>query len=183
LLLTFCIVAFFGAVKVKAEEKKEGTVKNLIVYYSYSGKTEIVAQEMAKELNAALVKIEDVNKPGKLKAYFLGAFAARKGKSWPIKPVTIDISAYDRVFVGAPIWWGRCAPEINAFIDQTNFEGKQAVGFVTMGGSNPKEALKFLTGKIEAKGGKIMSSFAIKTGGQKNEAIVNAAKNEAQTFK
>lgn len=180
LLLMFCIIAV--SCVVRAEEKKEGAVKSLIVYYSYSGKTELVAQEMAKGLNASLLKIEDIKKPGKFKAYISGAFAARKGKAWPIKPITIDINSFDRIFVGAPIWWGKCAPEINSFIEQTDFTGKSVVVFVTMGGSDPREALKFLSRKIEAKGGKVLSSFAIKTGGKKNEVIVAEAKETANNI-
>lgn len=183
LIALFFVLAVFCCRKVFAENKKEVSMKNLIVYYSYTGMTEKVAQTIAKELNASVAKIEDVERPSKLKAYISGAFAARKGKSWPIKPITIDLASYDRIFIGAPIWWGRCAPEINSFFDQVNLTGKSVVVFVTMGGSSPDEAIKALTVKAEAKGGKVVSSFSIKTGGMNQDKLVTKANEIALGYK
>ena len=52
-----------------------------------------------------------------------------------------------------------------------------------MGGSNPEEALKSLTNKIEAKGGKVVSSFSVKTGGLNQDKIIAKAKEIAQNYK
>jgi hypothetical protein len=127
-------------------------------------------------------KVEDVQRPSTLKAYISGAYAARKGKAWPIQPVQVNMAGYDRVFVGAPVWWGRPAPEINAFVDQTDLAGKEVVVFVTMGGSDVKGALQMLTSRIEAKGGKVVSSFSIKTGGVKRADIEAKAKEIAAQY-
>lgn len=173
----------FSSQLLHGAQERSKSMKTLVVYYSYSGMTELVAKSMAAELKGDILKIEDVTKLSKLKVYVSGAFAARKGSSWPIKPIPVDLGNYTRIFIGAPIWWGRVAPEINAFIDQVNLTGKAVIVFVTMGGSNPEEALKALAARAEAKGGKVVSSFSVKTGGAKKEEVAAKAKEIAQKYK
>ena len=165
-----------------AQKKGVKKMKTLIVYYSYTGNTELVSKTMATELKADVLKIEDAQTPSKFKAYIKGAFAARKGESWPIKTVNIPLKDYDRVFIGGPIWWGRVAPELNGYVEQADLKDKSVILFVTMGGSEPAEAIKALTASIEAKGGKVESSFSIKTGGTKKEELINKAKETAKLY-
>lgn len=166
-----------------AEKKGVKKMKTLIVYYSYTGNTELVATTIAGEIKADTLKIEDVVKPGKFKAYFSGSFAAMRGKSWPIKTINVLLKDYDRVLIGSPVWAGKAVPEINAYIEQTDLSGKPVVLFVTMGGSESAKAIQDLTTKVEAKGGKIVSSFSVKTGGVKKEDIAAKAKEAAKQYK
>ena len=155
----------------------------VVIYYSYSGNTAAAAQAMAQELGAELVKAEDVEYPGKFKAYVSGAFAARKEKSWPIKALPTNINSYDRVFIGGPVWWGKQAPEVNAVIDQIDLTGKQVVPFVTLGGNDYKEAIAAMSARIQSKGGTIAGSFYIKTGGVKKEDIALRAQEAVKEYK
>lgn len=46
-----------------------------------------------------------------------------------------DVSAYDTVFLGCPIWWG-CEPMVvRSFLDQVDLTGKRVIVFTTHGGS------------------------------------------------
>ena len=163
--------------------KQEGQVKDLVVVFSRSGHTEAIAAVLADELKADMIKLEDAEKVSAFKCYILGASAARKGKAWPIKPVDVKLSSYNRIFVGAPIWWGRTAPEMNAFVEQNDFTGKEVIVFVSLGGNESAAGIKMLSEKIEAKGGKVVSSFAVKTGGVKKEALLEKSKEIAQQYK
>jgi flavodoxin len=167
----------------KTEQKKGDPMKSVIIYYSYSGNTAAATIAIAGELGSDVIQIEDVKKPGKFKAYIHGAFAARKEKSWPIKPLPIDISRYDRVFIGGPVWWGKQPPEVNAAIDQLSFAGKKVVVFVTLGGSSSKEALEAMARHVQLKGGIVEASFAVSTGGKSREEIVSKAKEMVQQYK
>jgi flavodoxin len=178
-----CALLATAGIALNAEQKQEGTMKSVVIYYSYSGNTAAVAGVLADEIGADLVKTEDVIKPGKFKAYVLGAVAARKEKAWPVKPLNIDLSGYNRVFIGAPVWWGKQAPEINGVIDQLDLKGKKVVVFVTLGGHNSDEALKALAEKAMAKGGTVVSSFAITTGGKSRENIEARTGELAQQYK
>ncbi|MFC1501291.1 flavodoxin family protein [Elusimicrobiota bacterium] len=163
-------------------EKSEEKMKTLIVYYSYTGNTAACADTLAKELNADIERLEDVKRPGFLKAIVLGSYAAHKGESWPIQSTKKDISSYDRIFIGAPIWWFRTAPELNTFIDQNDFSGKEVVVFVTMASSDPQKAFDAITDRVTSKGGKVTSTFSIATSGLSKEDVVIKAKEIAEKY-
>ena len=46
-----------------------------------------------------------------------------------------DMSQYDTVFVGFPIWWGREPSIVDTFLEAYDFAGKMIIPFCTSGGS------------------------------------------------
>ena len=176
------VVCLLGVIAAKAEEAQAARLKNLVVYYSYTGKTELVAKTLAEILKAELLKIEDVSRPTKEQAYGAGKAASMEGKSWPIKPFKTDLSGCDRIFVGSPVWFSMPAPEFNAFVEQVSFTGKQVVVFVTFGGGGQDKAIKAMTEKVAAKGGKVVSSFSVKTGKATEDDIVAKTKETAKQY-
>jgi len=158
-------------------------MKTLIVYYSYTGKTALVAQELASKLGADLREIRDKERPSTLAAYFVGSYKALRNIGTEIQPMEVSCAGYDRVFVGSPVWAGRPAPPVNTFLKQADFTGKQVVAFVTMGGSNPAVSLEKMGEAITAQGGTVTGSFSIKTGGRSDEQIRAAAREKAENNK
>lgn len=176
-----CAVLINGA-PAEARGKTEAKMKTLVVYYSLTGNTEIVAKEIAKELKADLRKVEDL-KPYRGKIIFLtGSFAALFNKNGKIKPVDFSVKEYDRIFVGSPVWAGSPVPAVNTFLSNADFTGKEVVPFVTMGGNNPSKSIPKMSSKITARGGKIPGSFAIKAGGKTPEEISAKTKEELARF-
>ena len=157
-------------------------MQSMVVYYSYTGCTELVARTLAEVIQARAVPIEDLEKPSKIKAYVAGSVAAIRGKAWPIKPCSADLSGCGRVFAGSPVWAGMPAPAFNAFVEQTDFSGKAVVVFVTMAGGAQDTALKAMTEKITAKGGKVVDSFYVKTGKTSKDALAGRAREIAQQY-
>ena len=47
----------------------------------------------------------------------------------------LDVSDYDVVFIGYPIWWNQAPRLINTFIESHNLKGKTVIPFATSGGS------------------------------------------------
>ena len=47
----------------------------------------------------------------------------------------LDVSEYDIVFIGYPIWWNQAPRLINTFIESHNLKGKAVIPFATSGGS------------------------------------------------
>ena len=47
----------------------------------------------------------------------------------------LDVSEYDIVFIGYPIWWNQAPRLINTFIENHNLKGKTVIPFATSGGS------------------------------------------------
>jgi len=157
-------------------------MKPLVVYYSLTGKTRLVAQVIAEALNATLVEIEE-RRPIPLPfVYVSGSFAAFMNWGSRINPVDVDLKQYERIFIGSPIWAYRPAPAINSFIYRTNFEGRSVIAFFTMGGDNAEKALANMTAKIERSQGKVAGSFAITSYGLSDEEITTRAKEAIKKY-
>jgi flavodoxin len=158
-------------------------MKSLVVYYSLTGKTKLVAQAIAGVLNATLVEIKET-KPRKLGplVYLIGGFAATINRGSKINHIDIDLKQCERIFIGSPIWNSRPAPAINSFIYQTNFEGRSVIPFFTMGGTNPGRILANITAKIERSQGKVAGSFAITSYKVSDEEIIARAKEAIKSY-
>jgi flavodoxin len=102
-----------------------------------------------------------------------------KSKIKPMDFDDFDISNYDMIFIGTPIWARKQVPAINAFISKMGFRDRNIVLFATMGGDNYITAIQTMTNKIESNGGRILDSFGIKTGGVKDGIIIEKAKELA----
>ena len=93
-------------------------MNTLVLFYSYSGKTKAIAEELAAKESAVLSEIKDVKRPGKIKAYTAGIIKAIKGKSWPIEPPNVNLAEYSRLTLLAPIWADNSPPAFNAILEQ-----------------------------------------------------------------
>jgi len=159
-------------------------MKTLVVYYSLTGKTEIVAQALANELRGDLRRVEDVEKPSVTWWFILTrAISAIRGLGSEINPVDTSFQGYDRVFVGSPVWWGSPSTPINAFIARADFTGKEGIPFMTMGGNDASGALKKMSERIERRGGKIAGSFALSSKNTITEELAARARELAQGFR
>ena len=108
----------------------------LVLFYSYSGKTRSIAQEFAAKESAGIAEIEDVRRPGKLKAYIGGILAVIRGKAWPMRPLEVDWTAYDHVILLTPVWADNPPPVVLSALKQFP-EGKTvAVKMVSMSGNS-----------------------------------------------
>jgi flavodoxin len=151
-------------------------MKSLVVYYSLTGKTKLVAQAIAEALNATLMEITERRPIPIPFVYLSGGFAAITNRGTKINPIDVDLSQYERIFIGSPTWASRPAPAVNSFIYQTNFEGRSIIPFFTMGGNNAEGALANITAKIEKSQGKVVGSFAISSSRVSDEEIIAKAK-------
>lgn len=111
--------------------------KALVVYYSYSGNTRVVAKQIQKETGADIFQIETVKAyPAEYKAV---VDQAKKEINENYKPALKDLPAnlaqYDVIYVGSPCWWGTVAPPVATFLSNSNLSGKTIAPFMTHGGS------------------------------------------------
>lgn len=116
-------------------------MKKLVAYFSASGVTKSTAETLAKEIGADLFEIEPKEAYTKADLDWTNSSSRStvemKNKSFrpEIIKKTLDLSAYDTVFVGFPIWWYVAPTIINTFGESYNFSGKTIVPFATSGGS------------------------------------------------
>ena len=158
-------------------------MKSLVVYYSLTGETKLVAQTIAEALSATLVEITET-KPRKLGPliYLVGGFGAITNRRSKITPVDVDLKQYERIFVGSPIWASRPVPAVNSFVYQTDFEGRNVVSFFSMGGDSSEKTLANITEKIQKRGGKVAGSFAIRSYKVSDEEMIASAKEAIKKY-
>ena len=109
--------------------------KVLVIYYSQTGNTEFVANEIAQRLHAEVERIEAMNPyDGDFRQTIERCMKEREEGIIPdIQPVKSDISKYDVIFIGYPVWFGTYAPPVITFLKNTDLSGKKIVPFCTFG--------------------------------------------------
>ena len=145
-----------------------------IVYHSETGNTKKVAEAVAKATGAVLIPVKDTANYSKITMYLMGTSRARKGEKAVIEPATIDVSAYDLVIVGSPVWAWKPTPAANAAVAAlTGCEGKKGMVFATCGGK-AGETLPIMEKALSAKGVKVSGSFGFTTRELGNAAKIGA---------
>jgi len=148
------------------------------VYHSETGHTRAVAEYAARATGATLTAVRDCASYNAITRYLVGARCARRSDRATIDPAVIDVSSYDGIAVGSPVWAWHPTPAINAAIAALHgCEGKRGIVFTTSGGM-PGETLPMMRGAVEARGVRVeqMLHFDRKdlTDNQKLEELVAA---------
>ena len=60
-----------------------------------------------------------------------------------------DVSSYDTIFVGYPIWWGKAPTIINTFLESIDLKGKTIIPYATYQSSGIGESDKYLIPSCE----------------------------------
>jgi len=123
-------------------------MKTLVVFYSRSGTTKRVAQEVAKALNADIDELIDKKSRKGILGFLRAGYDATRGKTTEIE-FEKDPYDYDLVIVGTPIWNGRVTPAIRTYLLRNQEKIKNAAFFSTCAGRPGKclEQMEELWGK------------------------------------
>ncbi len=118
--------------------------KTLIVYYSYSGTTKRVAEHL-RDLTGGTLYALELAEPytGSDNDVSDRVFAERGDGKMPELTGTLpDVSAYDRILIGTPVWNNSMANPVLSYLQQTDFDGKVVAPFwtyITNQGSTGKD--------------------------------------------
>ena len=125
-------------------------MKRIIVYYSLSGNTEEVVKTIAEKLDCETLKIDTVKAMPKSFAarILVGGGQVAMNIIPDIKPIDKDLSSYDEIFIGTPIWNSKGVPAINAFLGDDNICRKVTGLIITSGGGDIEKCVKALEQKI-----------------------------------
>lgn len=130
----------------KKETPKEEAPKMLVLYYSQTGNTKAVAEEIANKLGADIEEItmEDPYDPD-FQATIDRCLKEREQDILPtIHPVKADLANYDVIFLGYPVWFGTYAPPVITFLNSADLSGKKIVPFCTFGSGGLESSVKDL---------------------------------------
>lgn len=107
----------------------------LLIYYTLSGNGDTVSDYL-KEKGYDIRKVEPKKKPPKSFFFQILQCGLNAGRRYcePLKDYDADVSAYDEVVIGSPVWNGRLSCPINTVLRETDLKGKK-VAFVLYSGS------------------------------------------------
>ena len=150
--------------------------KVLVLYYSQNGTTEVVAEEIQAQTGADICRF-DVEEP------YTGSFEEtiercqsemQSGFVPNLGELSCDLSKYDVVFLGYPVWFGTFAPPVKALLRSVDLSGKTIVPFCTFGSGGLQPSSADLAAALE--------SSDIKPGYGVRAARIASAKDELNRF-
>ncbi len=132
-----------------------------IVYHSETGNTRAVAGSLTTAIGGDIVEVKDLAGYSKVGMYLRGAPRAMRRERADIEPATIDVSGYEVVVIGTPVWAGNPTPAIDAAVVAfSGIEGRAAVVFCTSGGA-PGKALERVAAMLVGRGADVRGAVHI----------------------
>ena len=125
--------------------------KKLVAFFSASGVTANAAKILAEAAGADIYEIKPEVPYTKADLDWMDKSSRStiemqdKSSRPAIADKNADISAYDTIFVGFPIWWYIAPTIINTFLESYDFSGKTIILFATSGGSGFRKTVDNLS--------------------------------------
>ena len=163
--ITGCITKKDNSNNTNSTSKTEENNNSVVLYFSATGNTKSIAKRIAKESNSDIIEIipkekyksEDLD-------YNTDCRANREQNDSNARPEienTIDITNYDTIYLGYPIWWGTNPKIILTLLDTYDLTGKTIIPFCTSGSSDISKSVSDLRdykSNLTIKDGKRFSS-------------------------
>ena len=116
-------------------------MSKLLIYYTLSGNGDAVAEKL-KEKGFDVRKVEPLKTPPKKFFFQILQCGFNAGRKYcePLKAFDADVSAYDAVVIGSPVWNGRLSCPINTVLKETDLKGKKVAFILYSGSGEAKKA-------------------------------------------
>lgn len=124
-----------GGKKNTDQDQESEKPKTLVLYYSQTGTTKQVADEISRQLGADIDSIVPVDSYGYDYDSTIERWRKEKEDSVKvaIKPLTRNVNDYDTIFLGFPIWGGTYASPVETWLEGNQLQGKTIITFATFG--------------------------------------------------
>ncbi len=155
-------------------------MKTLVVYYSRTGNTQKVAQEVANTLDSEIEEVIDTQKRSGPLGYLRSGRQATKRELTVLKDIKNDPTHFDLIIIGTPVWAGTVSTPIRTYITQNRDKFGDMAFFGT---SNASGLDKAFTEMSELSGKTPIATLDVKseevkkhTYGLKIQKFINAFK-------
>lgn len=104
-----------------------------IIYHSETGHTRAIALNAAEKIGATLIEVRPTHHYCRMGKYLRGGFRAATGQRDDIYPAEINISPFDIIIVGTPVWSQHPTPVITGAVAALRgvTEGTEAIVYTT----------------------------------------------------
>ena len=149
--------------------------ETLVVYFSATGNTEAVVQDIVNETGATSFAIQPAQ-PYTSEDLDYNNSSSRVSKEHAdpaLQDVALDQdtpdnwTSYDTVLIGYPIWWGEAAYPVASFVKANDFTGKTVIPFCTSASSDMGQSAEHLSEL--ANGGEWMGGMRFPSGVNSDE--------------
>lgn len=157
-------------------------MRYIVIYYSLTGKTELIAKIIAAKLSAGIeqittekpVNLQDFTKVGLSNLFLIHSIISRK--KLKINQPVYNAQDFDRIIILTPVWMNNPAPTINSYIESQNFMNREIVLVATVAGNgNAQNAFSVMNSAIRKKGGRVIILEEINIDNKSEEEIVEIA--------
>ena len=129
-----------------ASQNMNNGKKILVAYFSWSGNTKAVAEEIHKQVGGDIVEIVPATPYSE--TYSVTVAKAKAEQAANARPAIstkiADFDKYDVVFLGYPNWWGSFPMPVATFVETYKLDGKTVAPFFTHGGGGEQRCLSDL---------------------------------------
>ena len=121
-----------------------------VIYYSLSGNTKDAAETIRTQLDTDIIELRTVKKlpQNNFGKFLIGGMRATFGMCAKLEKIEIDLSKYDEIILGTPIWAGKCVPAINTLLKEKNIADKIFAIFTLSGGGDNDKCITNLKRRL-----------------------------------
>lgn len=120
-------------------------MKRAVIFYSFEGNTKAAAEAIAKHLEADIFEIEPVKPiPKSCLKYLVGGMQSTTKSCPEIKSLNCNLSDYDEIILGTPVWAWKPAAPVWSFIKKNNLNEKIKYVFTLSGDGTNEGCMKHL---------------------------------------
>lgn len=115
----------------------------LVVYFSFEGNTKLIAETIAETVGADLAELKTSKEYPKqgFQKFFWGGRSVLFGEKPELTNSPIDLSRYDTIMIGTPVWVGSFVPPLKTFLSKYRITGKRIALFACHGGGGAKKCM------------------------------------------
>jgi flavodoxin len=154
----------------------------LIVYYSRSGTSRIVADALKDKLSCKIECIQSTKNREGFSGVFTCVVDQLLNRDDIFQPLEENPNNYNPVILVSPVWMGKLASPARTFIKQTRLDGKDIYLILTYNGSLSGDKEKAIAEEITAQGGILKGIYKIitkeKTEDEIKKEVINQLKKK-----
>ena len=175
-------IAYCYEVTVGLTKKTGGAPSSsppLIIYYSRTGNTRTVAQELARSLSCEIEEI--ISRKNR---HLWGILTCVNDQLFDrddvITPLKKDIARYNPLLIASPVWIHRISSPMRTFIKYSGLKGKDAVLILTNNGNFSEEDKHNIIHSVESYGITVKGCYSICSKDKSKDALQQDARSLVQ---
>jgi flavodoxin len=129
--------------------------RTLVVYFSRSGNTELMAYQIAEMKHAHIMNIV-ADDYGTGFMGWVNALSDARDTQAVITPQRVDLSAYDTIYIGSPIWLYSPAPPLFEFVRKNDFTGRKVILFNSLNSRFEQQYIDRFAALVSQQGGELV---------------------------